>query len=97
VTLISAFGMTGAGCAAIGTALFVLIASTRAVRRRMDVGLDASALYRIGIAVAAGIAVLAAVRTSGLAWPLLALVGLTAFGGAIRLTGAHRSLTGVIT
>lgn len=95
VALVAAFGTTGAGSAALGTALFVLGASTRAVHKRMGVDLQLLPLLRIvGAGLAAG-ALLAALLPAALPWPVSALIGVVAFALAARLTGAHRSVTGV--
>jgi O-antigen/teichoic acid export membrane protein len=69
--LIPGLGMVGAACAALGTAVFVLVASTRAVSRHLDVRLDAGPLVRI-IGAAAGLCgALAAADLVGAPWPAL--------------------------
>jgi O-antigen/teichoic acid export membrane protein len=94
--LVPALGIVGAGVAAIGTAVFVMLAALRAVRRLMHVRLDGRPLLRIAGTAASTAGVLAAASLTPLAWPLLALVGLLTYAAAARLTGAHRSLTGVV-
>jgi O-antigen/teichoic acid export membrane protein len=71
VGLIPGLGMVGAACAALGTAVFVLFASTRAVTRHLDVRLDSGPLVRI-IGAAAGLCgALAAADLVGAPWPAL--------------------------
>jgi O-antigen/teichoic acid export membrane protein len=96
VVLIAAFGMNGAGWAAVGTAVFAVLASTRAVWRRMGVRLQVAPMARIAIATATGAAVLVAGKSAHLPWLALAAIGLAAFAVAVRVAGAHKSLTGVV-
>lgn len=97
VPLVALFGMAGAGVAAIGTALFVMAASTVALRRLMGVRLETAPLARIGVAAALTTGVLGALSLTALPWPLLAAAGVLAYGAAARGTGAHRSVLGVVT
>jgi O-antigen/teichoic acid export membrane protein len=96
VPLVAVFGMVGAGTAAIGTALFVMAGSTVALRRLMDVRLEAAPLVRIAGVAALTAGVLAALSFAGMAWPLLAAAGVLTYGAAARVTGAHRSVLGVV-
>jgi O-antigen/teichoic acid export membrane protein len=101
VALVGRFGLVGAGVAAVGTAAFVVVVSTVAVRRYLDVRLDAGRLARV---VAAGAATVAA--TGALAWahgrhllavpwPLLLTVALVGYVLAMLAVRAHRGLRGV--
>ena len=94
--LVLAFGIVGAGVAAVVTGLFVMTASGVALHRLMGVRLEIRPLLRI--AGTAGIAggVLTLLSLTGVTWWLLALVGVLAFVVAARMTGAHRSLVGVV-
>lgn len=96
-TLVAAFGILGAGLAAIGTALFVMGASTLALRRLMGVRLEPGPLLRIGWTAALTTGVLVALSLTALPWPLLFVAGLLAYCAAARCTGAHRSVVGVVT
>ena len=97
VVLVAAFGTVGAGMAALGTALFVLAASSRALRRLMGVRLEAGPLLRIGVAVVMTVGALGALSSIGVHSLVLGAAGLLFFAAAARATGAHRSLVGVVT
>lgn len=95
--LVAAFGIVGAGVAAIVTGCFVLAASTVAVRRLMHVRLAVGPLLRIAAAALAAGAVLTLLSLTLVPWPATAALGLLAYCVATRLVGAHRSLTGVVS
>jgi O-antigen/teichoic acid export membrane protein len=95
--LVRAFGLVGAGVAAVGTGLFVMTASGLAVRRLMGVRLEIAPLLRIAAAAVGATGVLAVLSLAGMTWWVLALVGLLVFVVLARVTGAHRSLLGVVS
>jgi O-antigen/teichoic acid export membrane protein len=95
--LVLAFGVVGAGFAAVGTASFVVTASNVAVHRFMGVRLAVRPLLRIAAAAGATGGVLWAVSLTAVPWPLLAALGVLAFATAAWATGAHRSLLGVVS
>jgi O-antigen/teichoic acid export membrane protein len=97
LVLVHAVGLVGAALAAVATGLFVLWASTRAVRRHMGATLDAGTLGRV-VAVAAGAtAVLWALDRAGVPWPLATISGLTAYGLGLLRVGVLRSLKEALT
>ncbi|WP_089155522.1 flippase [Micromonospora sp. NBS 11-29] len=95
VALVGRFGLAGAGAAAVGTAAFVVAASTVAVRRHSDVRLDAGRLTRVAAAGAASVAVTGALAWAdhhGLLaapWPLLLATALVAYVLALLGVRAH--------
>lgn len=96
VVLVPLAGVAGAGIAAVCTGFFVMAASARAARRLMGVRLEVAPLLRIACPAVAAAAVLAALAPTGLPWVLRAAVGLVVFAVAARISGAHRSILGVV-
>jgi O-antigen/teichoic acid export membrane protein len=90
IALIPGLGMVGAACAAMGTAVFVLVASTRAVSRNLDVRLDGGPLVRI-IGAAAGLCgALAAADLVGAPWPTLFPIALVLYPALLVGAGVVR-------
>jgi len=90
VLLIPGLGMVGAAAAALGTAIFVLVASTRAVRRNLAVGLQAGPLVRI-IGAGAGLtASLAVADVAGAPWPTLVPLALVIYPALLVGVGVLR-------
>jgi O-antigen/teichoic acid export membrane protein len=101
VVLVGRFGLFGAGVAAVGTAAFVLVVSTVAVRRYVDVRLDARRLGRVVAAGAGTVVVTGALAWAhgrhllALPWPLLLAIALVGYVLALLAVRAHRGLRGV--
>jgi O-antigen/teichoic acid export membrane protein len=88
--LIPGLGMVGAASAALGTAVFVLFASTRAVSRHLDVHLDSRPLVRI-IGAAAGLCgALAAADLVSAPWPTLVPLALVLYPVLLVALGVVR-------
>lgn len=94
--LVAAFGVVGAGVAAVGTALYAVVASDRAVRRLMGVGLQFRPFLPVLGTAALMTGALGVLALVGVPWPWQAVAGVTVFVVAARCTGAHRSLLGVL-
>jgi O-antigen/teichoic acid export membrane protein len=91
VALIPGLGMVGAACAAMVTAVFVLVASTRAVSAHLDTRLDAGPLVRI-IGAAAGLCgALAVADVAGAPWPTLFVVALVVYPALLVGLGVVRA------
>ena len=71
LTLIPTFGMTGAALATIGTAIFVLVWSTRAVASLLDASLDPVRLARIVAAGAGTTLLVGGLSLVAVPWPVL--------------------------
>jgi hypothetical protein len=82
--------MFGAALATIGTAVYVLAASTRATHRHLDVALDPGRLARIGLAGAGTVGGLAVATVLGLPWLLVALLGGVLYLAALWAVGLIR-------
>lgn len=89
---IAVLGMVGAALATLGTALFVLVASTLAVRRHLTVALDGRRLLLITACAAATAVPLAGGTLVGLPWPLVAALGSAVYLALLARTGLHRTL-----
>jgi hypothetical protein len=90
-------GLVGAALAAVVTGLFVLWASTRAVRRHMGATLDAGVLARVVAVAAASTAVLWALDAIGVPWPVAMVAGLAAYAAGLVRVGLLRSLKEALT
>jgi PST family polysaccharide transporter len=88
--LIPTMGMTGAALATIGTAIFVLVWSTRAVADLLGATLDVARLARILAAGAATVAVVAGLQLAGGPWPLLLLAVLAVYPAVLLALGVVR-------
>ncbi len=102
VGLIARFGIVGAGCAAVGTGVFVVAASAHAVRRHLGIRLDVRGLSRVLAAAAVALAAtglvawLHARQVLPAPWPLLATVTLVAYVGALLGLRVPRTLREVL-
>ncbi len=98
VALVGRFGLIGAGVAAVGTAVFVVLMSTVAVRRYLDVRLDTARLARVGAAGAVALAATGALSWAHgrhllvVPWPLLLTAALAGYVLALLSMRAHRGL-----
>lgn len=88
--LIPFWGMSGAALAALGTAVFVLIASTASVRRGLGARLTLSPLTRIAGAAAIVAGALLALSLASVPWPVILLSALPLYVVALILTGFLR-------
>lgn len=102
VGLIAQFGIVGAGCAAVGIAVFVVAASAWAVRRHLGIRLEVRGVVRVLAAAAASVAITGAVtvlpESQGLVapWPLLMIVALVAYVAALFVLRVPRTLREVL-
>ncbi|MCU1537242.1 MAG: flippase [Humibacillus sp.] len=97
VALVPAVGLVGAAVAAVVTGLFVLWASTRAVRSHMDASPDTGRLLRL-VALAAGCtALLWALDTARVPWPVAVLIALSAYAVGLLRSGFLRSVKEALT
>jgi O-antigen/teichoic acid export membrane protein len=90
VTLIPALGMVGAAVATIGTAVFVLIWSTRAVALLLGASLEPARLVRIVVAAAATTVTVGLVDLVTPPWPLLIVGVLLVYPVSLLVTGVVR-------
>lgn len=92
VPLVHVLGMRGAAFAALGTGIFVLVASTALVHRRMGFGLVSGPLA--GIATAAGVTVLVllGLQRIGAPWFLLPVAAAVVYLAVLVKAGFARSL-----
>jgi O-antigen/teichoic acid export membrane protein len=87
VVLVSAFGYTGAGVAALVTSAAVCWWTTRAMTRLAHASLDRASLARVLIAAVVMAAAGRLVLLAGLAWPVAAVAGLVAYVAALQRLG----------
>jgi O-antigen/teichoic acid export membrane protein len=90
LVLIPALGMVGAALATIGTAIFVLVWSTRAVAAQLDARLEVRRLVRILVAALATIGAVGLVDLAGAPWPALVVAVLVAYPLALLAAGVVR-------
>lgn len=96
VALLPLVGITGAAWATLGTACFVLAASTTAVRRLMQATLDLGRLARVLAAGALAAAAAALLTGLGAPWYAAIPAALVVYGGALAAIGVHRSVREVL-
>lgn len=96
ISCIGAFGLLGAPLAALGTAVFVLCASTSAVRRHLGATLDLGRLARIGLAGVVTVGVLAMLRAIGVPWPFVGLLAVVPYGACLLGLRLHRQFLQVL-
>ncbi len=97
VSLVAARGLIGAALAAFGTALFVLYASTSAVRRHLDATLDWGRLTKIILAGAFTVIVLQGSRALGAPWMLLGFLAVPPYLVALLGLRLHRQFKEALT
>ncbi|MEO7446793.1 MAG: oligosaccharide flippase family protein [Humibacillus sp.] len=97
LVLVPAVGLVGAAVAAVVTGVFVLWASTRAVRRHMDVTLEPTRIVRLVTLAAVCTAVLWALDVVGVVWPVAVVLALTAYAAGLLRTGFLRTVKEALT
>ncbi|MBM9469150.1 oligosaccharide flippase family protein [Nakamurella leprariae] len=97
VALVAGVGMIGAALAALITAVYVLTASTLAIRRHMALTLDARRLAGVALAAAVGGLALLVARLLHLPWPVVVLAAVVGHLAALVATRWHRAFREVLT
>jgi O-antigen/teichoic acid export membrane protein len=90
--LVHFVGTVGAAVSALVIGIFVLWASTRAVRLRMHATLDGRRLGQVAVASLVTAAVVAALTAAHLPWPLTAIAATVPYAAALGEFGFHRSI-----
>jgi O-antigen/teichoic acid export membrane protein len=91
-TLVHLVGTVGAAISALITGLFVLWASTRAVRRRMDAILDGRRLGQVAVAALVTALVVAALTAAHASWLLTVAAATVPYTVTLCRFGFHRSI-----
>jgi len=90
--LVHGAGPVGAAVSALATGVFVLGASTRAVRARMAATLDGRRVGSVALAVLVTAAAAGALTVLGAPWPAVLLAAALPYAAALHRFGFHRSI-----
>jgi O-antigen/teichoic acid export membrane protein len=97
VGCVAALGMMGAALATLGTAVYVLYASTSAVRKGLQARLDPFRLVRIMIAAALTAGVLLGLDALGVPWPVLGVAAVLTYVAVLLRLGVHKTFKEALT